>query len=67
MDEYLRSYKPKDDPSHYEKCLKCGGHDASYVLLEFGLCLKCWGKYKKKIPRDIKIALGRILLHYGNH
>lgn len=64
MKDYLREYKPKNAPDHYENCLKCGEHDASYVLLEFGICLKCWGKYKKKIPRDVKIPLGRILLYY---
>lgn len=61
-DEYLREYKPKDAPCHYSECQKCGGHDPSYLLLEFGLCLKCWSRYKNKIPRNVKIPLGRILL-----
>jgi len=61
--EYLQEYKPKDAPCHYSECLKCGNNDLSFVLPEFGLCLKCWNKYKKKIPRDIRIPLGRMLLY----
>jgi len=63
VDEYLREFKPKDAPCHYDKYLNCGGHDMSLVLAEFGLCLKCWGRYKKKIPRDIRIPFGRMLLY----
>ena len=64
MDEYLKSYKPKDAPCHYEKCLKCGKSDGTFVLSEFGLCVRCWSKYKKKIPRAVLIPLGRMLLYY---
>lgn len=66
-DEYLKNYKPKDDPFHYEKCKKCGGHDLSFVLLEFGICLKCWEKFKRKISRDLHIPLGRMLLFYSKN
>ena len=62
MDEYLREYKPKDAPCHYSECLKCGTCDLSYALSEFGICLKCWNKYKKKIPRELRIPFGRMLL-----
>ena len=65
-DEYLKEYKPKDAPCHYDECVKCGGHDASFTLAEFGLCLKCWSKYRKKIPGDVKIPLGRMLLYGKN-
>lgn len=64
MQEYLRDFKPKDAPSHYHECLWCHGHDASYVLLEFGICLKCWGKFRKKIPMKIHNAIGRMFLYY---
>lgn len=64
-DEYLREYKPKDAPCHYSECLKCGRHDMTISLSEFGLCNICWHKYKKRIPDEVKIPLGRMLL-YGS-
>lgn len=64
-DEYLKEYKPKKAPCHYEKCEKCGGYDMSFVLAEFGLCLKCWNKFKKKIPGNLRVPLGRMLLFYS--
>ena len=62
MSDDLEEYKPKDAPCHYSECLKCGGNDSSWSLSIFGLCLKCWWKYKKKIPREIQVPLGRMLL-----
>jgi len=61
-DDYLQNYKPKDAPCHYPECVKCGKNDASFVLVEFGICLKCWMKVKKKIPRCLVIPVGRLLL-----
>jgi hypothetical protein len=62
-DDYLKEYKPKDAPCHYQECLRCGkGPDLSFFMSEFGLCLKCWRKLRRKIPKNLDIPLGRILL-----
>lgn len=65
-DEYMKDYKPKDAPCHYQYCLNCGGHDLSFSLGEFGLCLRCWDKLRKKIPKKAEVPFGRMLL-FGNN
>jgi hypothetical protein len=62
-DEYLRRYKPEGEDAHYYECISCGcGPDGSLVFTEFGLCLNCVNKYRKKIPHKMEAHLGRLLL-----
>jgi hypothetical protein len=66
-DEYLRKYKPEGEDTHYYECVSCGcGPDGSLVFSEFGLCLNCMSKYRKKIPRKMEAHLGRLLLYGKN-
>ena len=62
-DETLEKYKPKNAPCHYTECLDCDMNDGSFSVSIFGLCLTCWKKYKKKIPNNLQIPLGRLLLY----
>ena len=62
-DEYLRKYKPEGEDAHYYECVSCGcGPDGSYTFSEFGLCLGCLQKWKKKVPRQLQPYVGRVFL-----
>jgi len=61
-DEYLRSYMPEGESNSYKFCVICDGHDDSFFLKEFGICLNCWAEYKDKIPKRLWPYIGRILL-----
>lgn len=61
--DFLENFKPEGSPEKYEKCLYCGNNDLSNTLQIYGICLGCWKDFEGKIPKELRIPLGRIWLY----
>ncbi|MCK4473816.1 hypothetical protein KAU40_00975 [Candidatus Parcubacteria bacterium] len=62
MTDHLERYKEEGDPLIYRACKNCGSSDGTSTLNDFGLCLKCIEEFEAKIPENVRVSLGRVLL-----